>query len=524
MSRPHILVTEKLGPKGLEYLRQYADVDAHDLLPPDELPALMDQYDAVIIRSAHRLTRELLQGHNRLKVVARAGAGVDNVDLEAATEFGIAVINAPGANAIAAAEHTFGLLLAVIRNIVAGDAHVRSGGWDRAAFLGQELYEKRLGIIGLGRVGRQVSRIAHGFRMPVSAYDPFLSADIFEAHDVRQFTRLEDLVAESDILTIHTPKSGPHLDEALLRRLPKGAIVMNVARGGLIDEEALARLLDEGHLAGAGIDVFSHEPPDLNWPLMKRAHVVTTPHLGGSTHEAMVGVGIMTARGVLDALNNQTPPNLVNVPIPDVPEQNLKRLDRAVRILGTIFSRLNPQVASPVVLSLSRAMASSVRPWLRQAALAAFLQDRVDERVNTVNALLVAQRQGITLLVEADHQSDDDPRISLRVEGRNETEVEVSVTEADVVVKKIAGIPVNIPWPERALVTRHHDAPGVVGRVGTLVGQYGINIGQLHLGRRGPQGEALMILTLDTDPPQQLLDDVVQLPDIQEVHVFTQLF
>jgi D-3-phosphoglycerate dehydrogenase len=523
MSRPRILVTEKLGPKGLEFLSQHAEVDAHDLLPPEELPALMDQYDAVIIRSAHRLTRELLQGHSRLKVVARAGAGVDNVDLDAATEFGIAVINAPGANAIAAAEHTFGLMLAVIRNIVWGDAHVRAGGWDRAAFLGQELYEKRLGIIGLGRVGRQVSRIAHGFRMEVSAYDPFLSADIFEAHDVRQVARLEDLVAESDILTIHTPKSGPHLDEAMLQRLPKGAIVMNVARGGLIDEDALARLLDLGHIAGAAIDVFSHEPPNLGWPLMRSKRVVTTPHLGGSTHEAMVEVGMMTARGVLDALSDQTPPNLVNVPIPDLPEQNLKRLDRAIRILGAIFSRLNPQVTSPLVLTLGRSMTTSVRPWLRQAALAAFLQDRVDERVNTVNALLIAQRQGITLLVQADHRADDDPRISLRLEGRNETEVEVSVNESGVVVKKMAGIPVNIPWPERALVTRHHDAPGVVGRVGTLVGQYGINIGQLHLGRRGPQGDALMILTLDADPPQQLLEALVCLPDIQEVHVFSNL-
>ena len=521
MTKPRILVTETLGPKALEYLRQHADVDAYDLLPPAELAPLMDQYDAVIIRSAHRLTRDLLQDHPRLRVVARAGAGVDNVDLDSATEFGIAVINAPGANAIAAAEHTFGLVLAVMRNIVRGDAHVRSGGWNRAAHLGQELYQKRHGIIGLGRVGRQVSRIAHGFRMEVSAYDPFLSADIFQAHEVRQVEQLEDLAAQSDILTIHTPKSGPHLDESLLRKLPHGAIVLNVARGGLIDEAALTLLLNEGHIAGAGVDVFTTEPPKPDNPLLHVPHLVTTPHLGGSTHEAMVEVGMMTARGVLEALNNQTPSNLVNVPIPDLPEQNFKNLDRAVRVLGGIFSQLNEKVSAPLVLSLSRGLNPSVRPWLRQAALAAFLQNRVDERVNTVNALLIAERQGMVLLVDQEHRAVDEPRLSLRLEGRPDTEIETAIGPNGVILKKLAGIPVDLPWPDRALVTRHHDAPGVVGRVGTMVGRHEINIGQLHLGRRDPHREAFMILTLDTDPPEELLNELQQLPDIQEVYAFS---
>ncbi len=523
MSRPKILVTEVLGPKGLEYLRRHADVDAYDLLPPEELPPLMDHYDAVIIRSAHRLTRDLLIGHPRLKVVARAGAGVDNVDLEAATEFGIAVINAPGANAIAAAEHTFGLLLAVMRNIVAGDAHVREGGWDRAAFLGHELYEKRLGIIGLGRVGRQVARIAHGFRMQVSAYDPYLPQDIFQAHDVREVACLEDLAAQSDILTIHTPKSGPRLDEALLRRLPMGAIVMNVARGGLIDESALARLLSEGHVRGAGIDVFVDEPPASKSPLLSIPGVVVTPHLGGSTHEAMVEVGMMTARGVLDALDNQTPANLVNVPIPDLAEHHLKALDHAIRVAGRIFSRFNPRASRPLVLSVGQGFSPSVIPWLRQALLAAFLEGRVDERVNTVNALLVAEQQGVVLLVEEAHPESESPWLSLRQEGLPETELSVALHQGQLLLKKMAGIPIDLPWPDRALVTCHRDAPGVVGRVGSLVGRYGINIGQLHLGRRSPGQEALMILTLDTDPPDELLHALRQQSDIDNVYAFSRL-
>lgn len=520
MNRPRILVTEALGPKGLAYLRLHADVDSHDLLPPQELPHMMGDYDAVIIRSAHRLTRELLEGHPRLKVVARAGAGFDNVDLKAATELGIAVINAPGANAIAAAEHTFGLLLAVMRNVVAGDTHVRNGGWDRAAFLGRELYQKRLGIIGLGRVGRQVARIAHGFRLQVSAYDPYLSSDIFKAHQVREVPDLGELIEQSDILTIHTPKTGPHLDEKLLRRLPLGAVVLNAARGGLMDESALAQLLREGRVHGAGVDVFVTEPPAPDSPLLQAPHVVTTPHLGGSTHEAMVEVGMMTSRGVLEALDNQTPANLVNVPIPDLPGQHLAALDHAVRVLGRIFSQLSEKISHPLLLELGGTLNTSLIPWLRQAVLAAFLHDRVDERVNTVNALMVAARQGLTLLVK-EAFDDGEPELSLRLEGQPDTEVAVSLRNGQLMLKELAGIPVDLPWPDRALVTRHHDAPGVVGRVGSLVGQYAINIGQLHLGRRQVGQEALMILTLDTDPPAELLEDLKNLRDIQAVYAFS---
>lgn len=521
MNLPRILVTESLGPRGLEYLSQHADVDAYDLLPPEKLPSMMDAYDAVIIRSAHRLTRELLDGHPRLKVVARAGAGVDNVDLQAATELGIAVINAPGANAIAAAEHTFALLLAVMRKIVWGDAHVRGGGWDRAAYMGRELYEKRLGIIGLGRVGRQVARIAHGFRMSVTAFDPFIAPEIFQAHHVTPVSRVEELLSQVDICTIHTPKSGPRLDEALLRHLPPGAVVINAARGGLMHEAALARLLESGHLAGLGVDVFVNEPPSPDSPLLSAPHVVTTPHLGGSTEEAMIEVGLMTARGVLEALNNQTPPNLVNVPIPDMPDDDLKVLDRAVRVLGTIFSRVSGPIDSPVVLSL-KGLSAAVTPWLRQAVLAAVLQNRVDERVNTVNALLIAERQGLSLVIEQNPSAAEPPRLSLRLEGHRHTETEVAAG-TEIVLKKLAGISLDIQWPERALVTRHKDAPGVVGAVGTLVGEHRINIGQLYLGRRGPHDQALMVLTLDADPPEKLLRDLRDLPDIEEVYAFSSI-
>jgi D-3-phosphoglycerate dehydrogenase len=229
----------------------------------------------------------------------------------------------------------------------------------------------------------------------------------------------------------------------------------------------------------------------------------------------------MTARGVLEALSSKTPPNLVNVPIPDIPEKNLQQLDKAVRILGGVFSRVNAGADAPLVLRLSPTLSPSVEPWLKQAALAAFLQDRVDERVNTVNALLIAARQGLSLLVERDQTEGEEEALALRIEGRRDTEVAVVLSPQGVAISRVLGIPVDMVWPDRALITRHRDAPGVVGRVGTVVGKHNVNIGQLHLGRRSPQAEALMILTLDTDPSDALLAELRGLPDIVDVYAFT---
>lgn len=520
MTSPKILVTEALGPEGLAYLRAHAEVDAYDLLPPEELPGKMDHYDAVIIRSAHRLTREIMQGHPRLKVVARAGAGVDNVDLDAATELGLAVINAPGANAIAAAEHAIGLMLSVMRNIRIGDLHVREGGWNRQAYLGQELYKKRLGIIGLGRVGRNVARIAHGFRMEVYAYDPYISHDLFKAHNVTRVDNLDDLFPVVDILTIHTPKTGPKLTKSLLEKLPQGAVVINAARGGLVDEDAVFELLTQGHLSGAGLDVFSSEPPPRNFALFNHPNVVMTPHLGGSTHQALAEVGVMTARGVIQALQGLTPPNVVNVPIPAMETILFEALDQASRTLGRIFGTLNPHLDDPLILTLEGDIPKSVTPWLRQNILAAILNGRVDDRVNTVNALIKAEEQGIRLMIEEEFQTGKEPLLRLRLEGHRDSTAVVALNQFVPQLKMIAGIPIDLTWPERALVTRHLDAPGVVGRVGTLVGAHNINIGNLHLGRTNQGDQALMVLTLDTTPDQDLIDEIGRIPEMRNVYVF----
>ncbi len=519
MTRPRILVTETLGQEGLDLLRETCDVDAHDLLPKEQLPEILGNYDAVIIRSAHRLPREVLIGHPRLKVVARAGSGVDNVDIKTCTELGIAVINAPGANATAAAEHAFAHMLAILRNIHLGDAHVRAGEWNRKKYLGGELHARRLGIIGFGKVGREAARIAHGFRMPVYAYDPFVSDEIFLAHSVIRVESVEELLPVSDVLTLHTPKSGPQIGRALLETLPQGAIVINVARGGMIDEQALASLMESGHLLGCGLDVFSQEPPPRDFPLFNHPRAVLTPHLGGSTQEAMTGVAVMTAEGVLAALNGQIPPNIVNVPVPPLTPDEFGLLDEGARTIGRIFAQMNKKLTAPVVLTLKGPIAANALPWLKQTILAAILNEQLDDRVTAVNALVKAGEQGLKLIIE-EQDPHALPSLALRLEGHPESATEVSLENHVPRLRRIQGTAVDLPWPDIALLTVHEDAPGVVGKVGTLVGQYGINIGNLHLGRQNQNHQALMILSLDQTAPDELMQAIRALSDMHEVYVF----
>ncbi|MCY0880432.1 MAG: phosphoglycerate dehydrogenase [Firmicutes bacterium] len=520
MARPHILVTEHLGPQGLEYLAEHADVDAYDLLPVDQLPEMIGNYDAVIIRSAHRITRDLIENRPRIKVVARAGAGVDNVDLAACTEHGIVVVRAPGANAIAAAEHTFGLMLAVFRNIRTGDLHVREGGWNRQAFLGEELHGRRIGIIGLGRVGREVARIAHGFQMDVFAYDPFISEDIFTTHGATRMNTLEEMADISDVLTLHTPKNGPFLDKKLLQRLPHGAVYINAARGGLVDENALYELLQENHLRGVGLDVFSVEPPPRDFPLFNHPHVVFTPHLGGSTHEAMAKVGLLTAHGVIQALQGETPPNVVNIPVPPIKSEEFAALDEASKVVGHVFAKVHMQLPTNVIFSIKGHVPHTATPWLKQTVLAAILDGRVDERVNAVNAPLIAEQQGLKMIVEEIEDESTDAVLSLRWEGHPETTTEIAIENGQSRIKRLHNIPLDMAWPQFALVSMHEDRPGVVGKIGTIVGKHGVNIGNLHLGRTVKGREALMVLSLDEPAPISLVEELQSLPEINQILIF----
>jgi D-3-phosphoglycerate dehydrogenase len=518
MSRPHILVSEHLGERALALLSEAAEVEAYDLLPEDEFRRRLPEADAVIIRSAHSLRTEHLELARRLKVAARAGAGVDNIDIEAATQRGILVINTPGANAVAAAEHTFGLLLAVMRRIVDADRHVREGQWDRQQFFGWELRGRRLGIIGIGRVGSQVAKRARGFDMDVYAYDPYVAPDIIRERGAKPVERLEDLLAVADVLTLHTPKTGPRLGRAELERLPRGAVVVNAARGGLVDEDALAALLETGHIRAAALDVFSQEPPRLDHPLFRLPRVVVTCHLGGSTVEAQWAIGERVAKAVLAALEGQVPEGAVNLPATSEGDQ-VDALVEMGRILGRLLAFSGAKGQTLKVEPIGKA--AGLTELVSRAVLWGFLQAVGEESVNLVSAIPQARHRGIVAVaqqpVNGGEHREREPGIRAWFDDDVQGAVEVTRRE-EIRLRRFWGARFDMGLSPYMLVTRHNDRPGIVGAIGRILGDAAINIATLELGRHAPGGEAVMLLGLDNPVPDHVVRAIQALDAMRVVH------
>ncbi len=547
----HILVTEVLGDRALSLLGTAPDVEleAYDLLDPAKYHDRLAQADAVIVRSAHGVRRGEFAIATKLRVAARAGTGIDNIDLEEATHRGILVVNTPGANAVSAAEHTWGLLLTLMRRVRPADHHVRSGQWDRAAFIGEEARGRSLGIIGIGRVGREVARFGRTFGMTVHAYDPYVPQEVFDALGVVRHETLEDLLPHAQVLTIHTPKTGPRLARAEFDRLPKGAYVLNVARGGLMDEEALSDLLESGHLAGVALDVFEHEPPDVNLRLLKRDDVLVTCHLGGSTLEAQERIGERIAQSVLDALRGNVPDDVANLP-PAAPGTRAAHTVAAGSIAGRLLSATTPHMHRRLVVETGSHFPGESLPLAARAVLAGVLTQAGEDGVNPVNAILRAQERGLELATL--HDGESDPATSEREAvlraffvGDRDTAQPTGATgsteslggwdgvalslvgarpggDGQIRLRQVFGATLNLDLNGRALlVTRHMDRPGVVGAVGTLLGQSGINIGALELGRDLPGGAAVMALTMDSLPTEAVIHACRELAGMERVVVLS---
>jgi D-3-phosphoglycerate dehydrogenase / 2-oxoglutarate reductase len=507
-----VLVKEKIADAGVDLLRQSFDVDLGLEMSDEELREAIAGYDAILIRSATQLTADLIERADSLKVIGRAGTGVDNVDIAAATRRGIIVANAPESNSIAAAEHSLALALALFRNVPRADASLAEGRWDRANFKGAELYGKTLGVIGFGRIGQLVARRAQGFEMEVVAFDKFVTAERFRELGVEGLDDLEELYKRADVITLHVPKTPETvnlIDAEAIAAMKDGARIVNCARGELVDLDALLAGLESGKVGGAALDVFPAEP-FTDHPILSRPDVVVTPHLGASTAEAQDRAGIVTAEQVTAALNGGVVTNAVNIAA--VRPEEMEALAPFVPLcekLGRLAEGLAEGSVDRVSAEFRGRLAAHDTRLLGIAVLVGILSGHTEEPVNLVNAPQLAEERGIELVETKDSAAEDFTElVTIRLHS-GEEEVEVAGTGVgprnEPYLVSVWGESFYLPFAEHIAVFRYADRPGMIGRVGTMFGEEGVNIVSAAVGAEEDGERAVMALT--TDAP--VLDETI---------------
>jgi D-3-phosphoglycerate dehydrogenase len=516
-----ILVADKVAEEGLSRLReaQGLTLDVRTGLSPAELGACVGEYDGMIIRSGVQVTAEVLSRPGRLRVIARAGVGVDNVDVAAATAAGVLVINTPDANTLSTAEHAIAMLMSLLRRIPEAHAHVKSGGWDRAAYVGGQLAGRTLGVVGLGRVGRAVAERAMAFQMRVVAHDPFISAETALEGRVKVIGDLDQMLPQVDALTLHaslTDSSKHLMTRERLAKMKPGAVLVNCARGALVDEAALADALNKGALAGAAIDVFAEEPPKSS-PLLTARNIVLTPHLGASTVEAQMAVSTDAVDSLLDYLQNGTIRGAVNVAgLPtQLSDRDRAYLDLAGR-MGAILAPLADQGLDRLDITTSGSEAlGAIGRTLALQALSEIMSPHIEGRLNLVNAEAFARQRGIEVRHTAQSAVKEYQEVvSLRAERRGESHAVEGAVFFDGRPRIFAIDDYRMEIvPEGCLVLIFNDdRPGVIGLVGTMLGGRGINIGDMTLSRRAKT--ALMLLKIDAALPADVLEQLRSSPPI----------
>jgi D-3-phosphoglycerate dehydrogenase len=515
--QPKVLVKERIADAGIELLRNRFQVELGLEWDGDELQSRIGEFDAILIRSATDLDAGLIERAERLKVIGRAGTGVDNVDVEAATKRGIVVANAPEANAIAAAEHTMALTLALCRNIPQAHASLTSGEWERARFKGTELYGKTLGVLGFGRIGQLVASRAQGFDMQVVAYDKFVTAERFRELGVDGVDP-EELYVRSDFISLHLPKTPEtvnFIDAEAISRMREGVRIVNCARGELIDLDALVDGLESGRVAGAALDVFPEEP-FVDHPILARDDVVVTPHLGASTAEAQDRAGVVTAEQVTAALTGGVVTTAVNIAAvrPEVMEQ-LAPFVPLCEKLGALAQALGDGAPDRVEVEFLGRLADQDTRILGIAVLAGILRGNTEEAVNLVNAPHLAEERGIELLDTRDPASPDFTElivVRLRA-GEGSTEVAgTGVGPRNIpYLARVWGEDFYLPFAEHLAIFRYTDQPGMIGRVGTIFGEEGVNIISAAVGAEAEGDTAVMALTTDAPVKQATIDRILEL-------------
>ena len=521
---PKVLITDNVDAEGIDLLQKNVPTDIKRGLSPDELIAVIGDYDALVVRSETKVTQSVIEAGRNLKVVARAGIGVDNIDLDAATRAGIAVVNAPIGNTVAAAEHTMALMLALARNVPQAYASMKEGQWQRSAFMGIEVRNKTLGIIGLGRVGSEVARRAASFGMRLIAFDPFVAPDFAARLGVATMP-LEAVLAQADFITLHTPLtagttrliSGPQL--AMMK---PGARLINVARGELIDEDALLTALENDQLAGVALDVFTNEPPG-DLPLLRHPKVMATPHLGASTQEAQREVAIEAAEQVIAVLNGQPARNTVNAPFvsPEV-HAILAPYVPVASMVGRLLTSMAQGQFVGVTLRYQGEIATHSTAILKAAALVGLLSPVSGEAVNMINAPVLAQQRGLQITEQTSADSREYASLisaTLHTTGDDITIAGTSLRDEPHLVR------VNDYWMDVApstpylLFVDNQDQPGTIGAVGTVAGRLNINISFMEVGRIALRGQAMMVLGVDDPISPEALAEIKALPQIDNARV-----
>ncbi|MGL5803944.1 MAG: phosphoglycerate dehydrogenase [Xenococcaceae cyanobacterium] len=518
-----VLVSDTIDKVGIDILSQVAQVDVKTGLPNEELVKIIPEYDALMIRSGTKVTKEIIEAGENLKIIGRAGVGVDNVDVPSATRKGIVVVNSPEGNTIAAAEHALAMMLSLSRHIPDANVSVKKNEWKRNQFVGSEVYKKTLGVVGLGKIGSHVATVARSMGMKLLAYDPFISAERAEQIGCR-LVDLDLLFREADYITLHLPKTPETANlinaEALAKMKPTVRIV-NCARGGIVDENAIAEALKAGQIAGAALDVFDSEPLGES-PLRDAPNIILTPHLGASTEEAQVNVAIDVAEQIRDVLLGLPARTAVNIPglNPDVMEK-LKPYMQLAETLGNVIGQLAGGWIEVLNIRLQGELANNSSQPLIIGVLKGLLSPALRERVNYVNAAIEAKERGIRVIETRDASMRDyTGSIYLEAKGSKGTH---SVTGAllsngEIRVTELDEFPINVPPSGYMLFTLHRDMPGIIGKLGSLLGSYNVNIASMQVGRKIVRGDAVMVLSLDDPLPEGIVEEITKISGIRDAY------
>jgi len=525
---PKVLVSDPIDQVGIDILSQVAQVDIKTNLPPEELLKIIPDYDALMIRSGTRVTKDVIEAGANLQIIGRAGVGVDNVDVPTATRRGVLVVNSPEGNTVAAAEHAVAMMLSLSRYIPVANQSVKSGQWDRKSFTGVEVYKKTLGIVGLGKIGSHVAEIARAMGMRLLAFDPYLSKERADQLGC-QLVEMDMLLRESDYITLHMPKTPEtyHLINAeALDKMKPTARLVNCARGGIIDEAALVDALKQGKIAGAALDVYEQEPLEAESSLRSLGkELVLTPHLGASTEEAQVNVAIDVAEQIRDVLLGLPARSAVNIPglRPDVMEK-LRPYLQLAETLGNLVSQLAGGRIESFNIRLQGDLATNESQPIVVAALKGLLSHALQERVNYVNASIEAKERGIHV-VETRDASIKDYAGSLMLSATGPLGTH-SVTGAllgdnEIRITSIDDFPINVPPSRYMLFTLHRDMPGIIGKIGSLLGGFNVNIASMQVGRKIIRGDAVMVLSIDDPIPDGILTEITKEPGIRDAYTVT---